>query len=289
MTDQLTVAKELHILGQQYIAGYQFTGIEGGFGESKKAMLVKEIAEIHEKEVKHINLRINENRSRFKDGIDIVDLKVSPFGGPSLEQLGFTKQSIANSKNIYLLSERGYAKLLKILEDDTAWELYDQFVDGYFNMREQKVNATQLSPELQMFNQMFTVLANQEIEQKRLSKEVTETKEKVENISEIVALNTTEWRKDVNRLLNRIATKQGGYEIYSTIKNESYDMLDRRAGSNLQRRLTNKQKNMALEGVSKSRINKVSKLDVIGEDKKLLEIYLSVVKEMALKYQVKVS
>ncbi|MGI2772047.1 ORF6C domain-containing protein, partial [Bacillus cytotoxicus] len=31
------------------------------------------------------------------------------------------------------------AKLLKILEDDTAWELYDQFVDGYFNMREQQI------------------------------------------------------------------------------------------------------------------------------------------------------
>ncbi|MCT4574597.1 hypothetical protein N3930_47755, partial [Bacillus thuringiensis] len=50
------------------IAGYQFTGIEGGFGEGKKAMLVKEIAGIHEKEVKHINLRINENRSRYCSG-----------------------------------------------------------------------------------------------------------------------------------------------------------------------------------------------------------------------------
>ncbi|MGX5389455.1 ORF6N domain-containing protein [Bacillus thuringiensis] len=125
----------LQIIGKQTVAGYEFTGIEGGFGEGKKAMLVKEIAEIHEKEVKHINLRINENRSRFKEGMDIVDLKVSPFGGPSLGQLGFTKQAIANSKNIYLLSERGYAKLLKILEDDTAWELYDQFVDGYFQLR----------------------------------------------------------------------------------------------------------------------------------------------------------
>ncbi|TKJ08484.1 hypothetical protein FC695_00845, partial [Bacillus cereus] len=28
--------------------------------------------------------------------------------------------------------------LLKILEDDTAWDLYEQFVDEYFNIREQK-------------------------------------------------------------------------------------------------------------------------------------------------------
>lgn len=38
-------------------------------------MLVKEIAEIHEKEFKHINEAINKNRKRFKDNLDIVDLK----------------------------------------------------------------------------------------------------------------------------------------------------------------------------------------------------------------------
>lgn len=52
---------------------------------------------------------------------------------------GIYKQNAINKKaNIYLLSERGYAKLLKILEDDTAWELYSQFVDGYFNMGNKK-------------------------------------------------------------------------------------------------------------------------------------------------------
>ncbi|WP_255446560.1 hypothetical protein [Bacillus sp. JAS24-2] len=149
-------------------------------------------------------------------------------------------------------------------------------------MREQKVNATQLSPELQMLNQMFTVLANQEIEQKRLSKEVTETKEKVENISEIVTLNTTDWRKETTTLLNKISSKLGGFEIYRNIRNESYDILEQRANANLSIRVTNKQKKMALEGVQKSRINKVSKLDVINDDKRLLEIYLAVVKEMGL-------
>ncbi|WP_432418911.1 hypothetical protein [Bacillus thuringiensis] len=39
--DKLTVANELHILGKQNIAGYQFTGIEGGFGESKESNVSK--------------------------------------------------------------------------------------------------------------------------------------------------------------------------------------------------------------------------------------------------------
>ncbi|PFV11237.1 ORF6N domain-containing protein [Bacillus cereus] len=139
MNDQLTVANELHILGEQNIAGYQFTGIEGGFGRGKKAMLVKEIAEIHGQPLKEVNRRINDNRIRFKNGIDILDLKSGGPNPPQLLNLGFSNMQIAKANNIYILSERGYAKLLKILEDDTAWELYDQFVDEYFNMREQQI------------------------------------------------------------------------------------------------------------------------------------------------------
>ncbi|ABA42723.1 putative antirepressor [Bacillus phage Gamma isolate d'Herelle] len=140
--DQLTVASELRLLGRRKVAGYEFTGIEGGFGEGKKAMLVLDIATIHNQPLKEINRRINDNRIRFKDGVDIVDLKSGGFNPPQLLNLGFSNMQIAKSNNIYLLSERGYAKLLKILEDDKAWELYDILVDEYFNMREKNQVAT---------------------------------------------------------------------------------------------------------------------------------------------------
>ena len=127
---------DLQIKGKKTLYGMTFHDIEGGFGEGKKAMLVKDIAEIHNRELKDINRRINENANRFKSGIDIIDLKkLSESGAPSFESFGYNKQSVANSSNIYILSERGYAKLLKILEDDTAWEQYELLVDGYFNMR----------------------------------------------------------------------------------------------------------------------------------------------------------
>ena len=41
---------------------------------------------------------------------------------------------------------------------------------------------------------------------------------------------------------------------------------------------------MAEEGVSKSKRDKVNYLDVISEDKKLIEGYVSIVKDMAIKY-----
>ena len=126
---------ELKVLGQEKIGQYEFTGIEGGFGENKRAMLVKDIAAIHGSTVKRINELINRNRPRFLTGIDILDLKIEK-SMVVLNDLKFSKIEVNNANNIYMLSERGYAKLLKILEDDTAWDIYDELVDNYFNMRQ---------------------------------------------------------------------------------------------------------------------------------------------------------
>lgn len=127
--------QELKILGKEKVGKFEFTGIEGGFGENKKAMLVRDIAMIHDRPVKAINQAIERQINRFKNGIDILDLKIENFA-VTLSDLGFNQGQINASKHIYLLSERGYAKLLKILEDDTAWDIYDELVDNYFNMRQ---------------------------------------------------------------------------------------------------------------------------------------------------------
>ncbi|MDU7067544.1 MAG: ORF6N domain-containing protein, partial [Clostridium perfringens] len=127
----------LIVNGMKNIDGMKFHDIEGGFGEGKKALLVKEIANIHQKQFRHVNEAINNNRKRFKDSIDIVDLKGTDFAVDLVDSEIYTQNSINASKNIYLLSERGYYKLLKILEDDVAWEQYDKLVDGYFNIRKQ--------------------------------------------------------------------------------------------------------------------------------------------------------
>ena len=57
-------------------------------------------------------------------------------------------------------------------------------------------------------------------------------------------------------------------------------------GVNLKQRRTNKRRKMAEEGVSKTRQEKVTYVDVIADDKKLIEGYLAIVKELAIKYGV---
>ena len=71
--------------------------------------------------------------------VDYIDLKRGNLI-TTLEQLGYAKQSITQAEHIYLLSERGYAKLIKIMDDDKSWEVHDKLVDEYFNLREEVEN-----------------------------------------------------------------------------------------------------------------------------------------------------
>lgn len=43
------MATQLKVIGKEHVGKIEFTGIEGGFGDGKKAMLVKDIASIHER------------------------------------------------------------------------------------------------------------------------------------------------------------------------------------------------------------------------------------------------
>ena len=140
--------KELQIKGLITVEGMKFHEIEGGFGEGRKSMLAKEIAEIHGKKPQHINEAINKNRKRFVDMVDIIDLKGTEVVVDLVDSEIYSKNAVNASKNIYLLSERGYSKLLKILDDDFAWEQYDKLVDSYFNMREVINSNEQLKAQL---------------------------------------------------------------------------------------------------------------------------------------------
>jgi len=196
---------------------------------------------------------------------------------------------------LYLWTDRGAARHAKILDTDEAWEVYEELEENYFNPNKgQALNTSELSPELQMFNQMFKAIANNELEQKRLKakikeveEEAGELKEEIQGIREAVTLEPNQWRKDTATLINKIANKLGGFEHIKPIRDEAYSLLNNTYGVDINRRLLNKKKNMALEGCSKSKIDKVNYLDVIAEDKKLINGYINIVGRLAVKYGIK--
>ena len=284
----------LEVKGTQEFLGKEIPVIYGGFGSNQKVVLAKTIAEIHEMETKHINELINRNIKRFKGGIDITDLGVV-LNDTELKGLGFTQQAVNSYKglrakgqggNIYLLSERGYVKLIKIMDSDLAWDIHEQLVDEYFSMREEKEKQ---KPVSQLDAIIAGLQATKELQEKMAVVEQVQVQQEkaIQNIRNVVAINTTDWRKDTTNIINRIAmSREGGADNIHTIRKESYDLLEKRANCKLSVRRKNLQRVMLENGVSKSKVDKVSYLDVIDRDNRLKEIYIAIVKEMAIKYNV---
>ncbi len=149
---------------------------------------------------------------------------------------------------------------------------------NYFLECEKEVlNTSQLSPELQMFNQMFKAIASQELANKQI-------KQEIQGIREVVAINSDDWKTDCKNLITKIAYQLGGIGHINDVYKEVYSALDRRLGTKLQIRLTNKRRRMADEGVCKSKRDNLNYISVIADDKKLIEGYISIVKELAIKY-----
>lgn len=252
--------------------------------KDQRILTTKQLAEVYKTTEGNISNNFNNNIKHFEEGKHYYLLQ-----GEELRQFKHNSYEIGIAPNVnklYLWTERGANRHCKILDTDKAWEQFDNLEETYFRAREnvQALNTSELSPELQMFNKMFQALANSELEQKRLKEEIKETKEEIQSIRDVVALTPNAWRKDTTTLINKIAMKLGGFEHIKDVREESYKLLNDTYKVDVKRRLSNKQKNMAFEGVSKYKINKLNPLDVIAEDEKLINGYINIISKMAIKY-----
>lgn len=279
----------VEVVGVQKFLGKEIPIIEGGFGEGEKVVLAKTIAEIHEVELRDINKLINNHLDEFEEGIDILDLKYNENFAVIAKNSGlYTQNGINASSNIYLLSEQGYHALVSLMRTEKSKEIRRKLRREYFAMRkvikEEPSKLDELSPQLQL-------LIGMELEQKRLKEQLDEVNHhaleaeaQIKEIRQIVNLDTANWRNETRTLIAKISRKQGDLKYIRDFTNESYELLNKRFGVSLETRLKNKKSRMALEGIGKSKIDKLNNLDVIAEDKKLIEGYVIIVKDMAIKY-----
>jgi len=153
-----------------------------------------------------------------------------------------------------------------------------------FNQMEQALpDYSNLSTQLQQAALMLQVMANVEMEQRRQGEALAAVNSRLDNIGDLIALNPAQWRKEVPHVISKIAQRMGGPEHIRDVYEEAYKLLDERAGSSVQTRLTNLRQRMALEGVCKSKIDRKTNMDVIAADKRLTEIFLSIIKELAIR------
>lgn len=170
-------------------------------------------------------------------------------------------------------------KLSMTAKNEKGEEARSYFVTVENKAKETAVGLRNLSPELRL-------LINMEIQQKEQQKQLADVKSDLQGIRNVVALDSTSWRDETGKIIRKIGNELGSGSAYQEVLREAYQLLEKRMGVNLKQRLVNKRRRMADEGVCKSRRDKLNNLDIIAEDKKLIEGYVAIVKELAIKYGV---
>lgn len=194
---------------------------------------------------------------------------------------------ISAPNGIALLTEQGYLMLVKPFSDELSWTVQRQLVNGYFKVK-QAVND-ELSPQLQALQGLLNQMVQKELEDKERDRQIAlanETARKaVEttvHIKEAIQPVFDNWREEMKLKFNRI--QKNADKPFNLLRSEMYKTLESRAGCDLSKRLRNLKERMEDRGCSNSEIDKVNKMDVIEQDKKLREIFSKIVSEYEIRY-----
>lgn len=223
----------LVIRGTQIIEGKEVKVIEGGFGEGQKCMLASDIAEQHEVEQKYLNRLITKNLKRFSNN-DLINLCDENFKVLS-EHLGLITSNV--QKYCYLLSERGYTKLVAMMANDNEkkWEVMDKLIDDYFSMRAEKRNEyhTPKTPEEIMIYQLQEQqkIKEQQQQMKQQINQVNHRTLKVENEIDNLPLLTVDCNELSSLAKRKMVALLGGKEA------PAYKKCNRKAFSDLYKEL----------------------------------------------------
>lgn len=249
--------------------------------QNQRVLTTQQLAEAYEATTDKIKQNYSNNKSRYIEGIHYFILE-----GEELRRFKSEVENFDLAPNInkfFLWTEKGALLHAKSLNTDRAWDIYGELVDTYFRSKQIALDMSKLSPELQMFQQIFKSVAQQELRMKQLEEQTSKQTETIIAIKDTIIQKPENWREELNKILNKIVITIGDKQ-FREMRSQSYKELEARAGVNLDARLRNLRTRMMEAGKSKTQINNACKLDVISEDKKLREIYSKIVQELYIKH-----
>ena len=148
-----------------------------------------------------------------------------------------------------------FAKKLSMMQkNERGEEAREYFSSLEERVKQKAIDYSQLSPELQMFQNIFNSVAQQQLEQKRLAKEVKEVKQTQNAIVDTFQKpdDTEDFQKWANDRIAQIAESPkfdrgyGRSKNYSFARSESYERLKQKRNCRLDDRVQ-KAKGRALE------------------------------------------
>ncbi len=261
--------------------------------KNMRVLTTQQLAKSYGTSTDTITRNFNRNKDRYIEGEHYFALEGDEKN--SFLDLGQFDRGLRNAKTLYLWTQKGTLLHAKSLNTDVAWEVYGRLVDNYFS-KPVTLDVSQLSPELQMFNQIFTAVAQEQIERKKLSEKVDRIENTQKVITDTFSRETTkDFRPWVKQCITAIVESPNYHylgtraEKYQAVTAESYDRLTRKKACRLDQRVQTEKGRAINAGASATRINAINKLTIIESDKALKPIYETVLKEMMIAYCVEAS
>lgn len=196
---------------------------------------------------------------------------------------GFATMANGNECKDYRLTT-DFAKHLS-MESHSARgkEARQYFITIEDRAKQEVINRSQLSPQMQMVMQMAESMARQELEQKKQAEQVQKLESTVTNMKEIFTEPIGDWKADINAKVRNISAKSG--IEYQTLYNQMYGELENEAHCVLSRLQSNKIKRMEDAGNTKTAIKEgTTKIAVIFDNVRLRVIFENIVRRYAMRY-----
>lgn len=129
----------LSVKGKQPISGHEIPIIEGNFGQHQRMLMAKTVADFHGLNTFDVNKLINSNLDKLIENQDYINVRDLLMDNKELrEELGLKSTEVnKNTKYVYVLSERGYIKLVSVMSNNNEKKIkiMQAFITNYFQMK----------------------------------------------------------------------------------------------------------------------------------------------------------
>lgn len=126
----------------------EFTKLLGGFGDDKPIFTVWQSSDLLGKATREIIQNYNNNIDKFEVGLDVIDLKsainqndseVKASITKALKDIGYSQNKLNATSQWLGFSFSGIMKLVKIVNSEESWSIYDEFLEDYFKTKAENI------------------------------------------------------------------------------------------------------------------------------------------------------
>lgn len=126
----------------------EFTRLLGGFGENNPMFTIWQAGELLGISTREVYQNYDRNIGNFEDNVDLINLKSAITENDSenkanitvfLKEIGYSQSKLNATKQWLAFSFSGMLKLVKIVTTKESWDIYDNFLEDYFQTKAENI------------------------------------------------------------------------------------------------------------------------------------------------------